>query len=660
VADLKKTVEILFQGDDQASSKAAQVIDKVRSLEDTSKGASVEASKLGDSLEGIGKKSAAIDAASNAIKALAASLVVNAFIDANVALERFERGLRALNGASADTAGEWRYVVDLANRLGLELRSTADAYLQLSAATKGTALEGEQTREIFEAVSKAMGALGKSSADTEGALLAISQIVSKGTVSLEELRGQLGERLPGAFQLAAKSMGVTTEELDKLVSSGNLAAVDFLPRFAQELNRAFGGAEFEGYTASLNRLRNTIDAAFVNIGKAGAFDVLIGGIKAVTATITGAVSAVKFFGELIGNFLYLLETSGNSKYGIFGADWKGFANNVVESLDKAAAGTQDIREAFTSAGDAGAKAGDQIRAGMEATKKPTDEAGAATKELDALLKKLGVDPKKTSEGIAQIAADLEALAKNPKSNGEQFALAFEAAIKKAANPASLSTLQKSLFNAFESGKISAEQLEAGLKSLDTTYAKLEGSGKKAGAGVDEVAKAMERQAKETKEAEEKAQAFRLEMEKLASNERIKLIEAKVTLNVAQIEADTKRIEASFESINNTVTSTGDLLGDLFGLLKDYDSLSFAAIRLIEKQIEQENAARQSALGDQRKLIDAQIKEIQARTRAIEKGDSVIKVDGAGLQPHLEAFMWEILRTIQVRANRDGLAMLLGN
>lgn len=296
---------------------------------------------------------------------------------------------------------------------------------------------------------------------------------------------------------------------------------------------------------------------------------------------------------------------------------------------------------------------------MEATKKPTDEAGAATKELDALLKKLGVDPKKTSEGIAQIAADLEALAKNPKSNGEQFALAFEAAVKKAANPASLSTLQKSLFNAFESGKISAEQLEAGLKSLDTTYAKLEGSGKKAGAGVDEVAKAMERQAKEAKEADEKAQAFRLEMEKLASNERIKNIEAKVTLNVAQLEADTKRVEAAFESINNTVSSSGDLLSDLFGLLKDYDSLSFGALRLIEKQIQNENDNRRQALDQQRKLVEAQVRQLEAQTRAIEKGESVIKIDGAGLQPHLEAFMWEILRTIQVRTNREGLNMLLG-
>ena len=38
---------------------------------------------------------------------------------------------------------------------------------------------------------------------------------------------------------------------------------------------------------------------------------------------------------------------------------------------------------------------------------------------------------------------------------------------------------------------------------------------------------------------------------------------------------------------------------------------------------------------------------------------MIKVDGAGLQPHLEAFMWEVLKAIQVRVNADGLKMLLG-
>ena len=51
--------------------------------------------------------------------------------------------------------------------------------------------------------------------------------------------------------------------------------------------------------------------------------------------------------------------------------------------------------------------------------------------------------------------------------------------------------------------------------------------------------------------------------------------------------------------------------------------------------------------------------LKAQTRAIDKGDSIIKVDGAGLQPHLEAFMWEILRQIQIRVNQDGLKLLLG-
>ncbi|MGL1833037.1 hypothetical protein ACKVEX_05455 [Rhodocyclaceae bacterium SMB388] len=54
-----------------------------------------------------------------------------------------------------------------------------------------------------------------------------------------------------------------------------------------------------------------------------------------------------------------------------------------------------------------------------------------------------------------------------------------------------------------------------------------------------------------------------------------------------------------------------------------------------------------------------IKEIQARTEAMQRGDAMIQIDGAGLQPHLEAFMWEILRAIQVRVNQDGYEMLLG-
>ncbi len=45
---------------------------------------------------------------------------------------------------------------------------------------------------------------------------------------------------------------------------------------------------------------------------------------------------------------------------------------------------------------------------------------------------------------------------------------------------------------------------------------------------------------------------------------------------------------------------------------------------------------------------------------MESGDALIKIDGAGLQPHLEACMWgDPAHEIQTRVNRDGSALLLG-
>lgn len=162
---------------------------------------------------------------------------------------------------------------------------------------------------------------------------------------------------------------------------------------------------------------------------------------------------------------------------------------------------------------------------------------------------------------------------------------------------------------------------------------------------------------ETKKAVEASESFKLKLEELASNERIKLIEAKVKLNVAEVEADTKRIEAAFGSINTTIESTGNLLGDLFSALNQADSRWNRDT--IETEIRKESQRRDEALKIQKDLTQAQIDALKARTRAMDRGDALIKVDGAGLQPHLESFMHEILRAIQVKANADGQEFLLG-
>lgn len=166
-------------------------------------------------------------------------------------------------------------------------------------------------------------------------------------------------------------------------------------------------------------------------------------------------------------------------------------------------------------------------------------------------------------------------------------------------------------------------------------------------------------------AAEASEDFRLRMAELASDERIANIEARVDIDTARLEADTERVKAAFSSIDNTVNSTGDLISDLFGELTElsdqasfFDSKRSEQNRVVD-QIEEENRRRDDALRLQRRLTEAQITNLRAQTERLSRGDALIEVDGAGLQPHLEAFMFEILRTIQTRVNADGLDMLLG-
>jgi tape measure domain-containing protein len=179
-----------------------------------------------------------------------------AILQARIEVEKLNNVLGQAVGVGR-VGQELDFIRGAASRLGLEFQSTASSYAKFAAASRGTALEGQQTRDIFTGIAQASAALGLSSEETAGALTAVQQIISKGKVSAEELRGQLGERLPGAFQIAARSIGVTTQELDKLLSTGSLLADDFLPKFGRQLSVEFADAAARAAVstqASFNKL----------------------------------------------------------------------------------------------------------------------------------------------------------------------------------------------------------------------------------------------------------------------------------------------------------------------------------------------------------------------------------------------------------------------
>jgi len=208
------------------------------------------------------------------------------------------------------------------------------------------------------------------------------------------------------------------------------------------------------------------------------------------------------------------------------------------------------------------------------------------------------------------------------------------------------------------GEISktTKELSDNNKSLQLGYDETTGKINSFSGTIVKSNKSLDDAAKKTEKVVEETEAYRLKLLELNSDEKIKLIEAKVSLNIAEVEAGAKRVEAIAKTIGETFASTGDLIGKLFGGIDDASRMTQLDIA---SQIKKENELRKQAMDDQSKLTQAQVDNIKQKTENLKRGDALIKVDGAGLQPHLEAFMFEILRTIQLRVNADGEEMLLG-
>lgn len=145
-------------------------------------------------------------------------------------------------GELARTRG---FLIEMSMKYGAELLSTTNRYVKFNVAARNAGLELKTTERIFETVTEASALLGLKTDELTGIYLALEQMLSKGKVTTEELRRQLGERLPGAFDLMAKALGVTTIELDKMLKKGEVLSKEALPLLTEEI-REFYNLSSEG------------------------------------------------------------------------------------------------------------------------------------------------------------------------------------------------------------------------------------------------------------------------------------------------------------------------------------------------------------------------------------------------------------------------------
>lgn len=187
-----------------------------------------------------------------ALAGMGVKMMTQELYDAGMTAQNLSTSFTAIAKDAEKGADELAFVRKTSDELGLSFVGTAKSYTGIFAASQLTTMKGEKTREIFTSIAEAMTALRKPSENTESALLAIEQMMNKGVVQSQELKLQLGNALPGAFELAAKAAGMTTAEFMKQLNTGQVMADDLLPKLARVLHEQYGEAAREAAADSNN------------------------------------------------------------------------------------------------------------------------------------------------------------------------------------------------------------------------------------------------------------------------------------------------------------------------------------------------------------------------------------------------------------------------
>lgn len=218
--------------------------------------------------------------------------LVSRFIEVAKESSRVTTALKNVSGTMGQFAENQRFLLDMAKKYGLEINALTGNYAKFTAAASISGMTIQEQRKIFESMSRAVTAFGMSAEDSNGVFLALSQMMSKGKISSEELRLQIGERLPIALQAMAKAAGTSVAGLDELMKKGKLMSADVLPKFAKALDEMIPNVDTDNLETSLNRLKNAFTELVDEADIKGKYKSLIDWVTSAVKTATENIRSV--------------------------------------------------------------------------------------------------------------------------------------------------------------------------------------------------------------------------------------------------------------------------------------------------------------------------------------------------------------------------------
>lgn len=202
---------------------------------------------------------------------------------------------------SQDAARTYDFLRATADRLGLQFDAVSNNYAKLVAALPEGNNRLKTAESIFLGLAEAARTLHASNQDTQLMFYAVTQMAAKGVVSMEELRRQLAEKLPGALQIASKAVHASQADFIAAVSKGSVDSAKFLQYFGDELQRTFHDSSEKASTsvsAAINRLTNVWVDFVKNVLDSGAGQSIINIFDALRQKLSDPY-IISAFSELV-------------------------------------------------------------------------------------------------------------------------------------------------------------------------------------------------------------------------------------------------------------------------------------------------------------------------------------------------------------------------
>lgn len=313
LADLRNAASAI-SGIEVGANKAAFSMNKIEASSDKAATSLNRAARAGGSFTSVFRDVSVITGVfSQAVASFASvsSGFVGDIIRVNSEMERLSYQMRAMATSSnpvKEAAENVAWLRKEAERAPFSLKAITDAFVKMQAAQLNP--KGGSLKSFMDGLT----AFGGTDEQLNRVSIAITQMAGKSVIQMEELRQQLGEHMPTAMQLMARSMGISVAELSKIVATGTLDARSSLQKLSEEMERTYGGASYrmmQSFAGQLSQFKTNLQLLATDTGGNAFFNVVKQQLMDINEFLKSneAKAYAQQFGEALANIALSLKNS---------------------------------------------------------------------------------------------------------------------------------------------------------------------------------------------------------------------------------------------------------------------------------------------------------------------------------------------------------------